>query len=467
MKVYMIRIGGIGMCGVAGILKGLGYGVYGSETGNLYPPSSEILEKLKVPIYKPDPANIKKIMPDVVIAGNVVKKDDLEVIACEKLGIPVYSFPKFLNEFIFKDKKVIVCAGTHGKTTVTAFLSYVLETLGLDPTYLVGGVLKHSGLNFRTGKNYFVVIEGDEYPASFFDRKAKFLYYQPFSLILTNLEYDHADFYPDLLSLKKTFSELINLVPQEGVIVYNYDDKNLRELIDNSSSQAKIISYGKDPKAQFVLLESKTNFNGRSFVNHLIVKTPFKENLELSLSIPGEYNALNALSILALLYGLNLFKEEDIKIFKDFYGVKRRQEIIYADEKLVIVDDFAHHPTAVKKTLIELKKAIKPKKTVVVFEFRTNSSKRKVFQEDYVQSLSLADKVYIKIGPGLENIPKEERIDVNYIIEALRNKGIKADLWKNKLETEIPSSDNKTLVVFMSSAYFNELEEIKNKLIFS
>ena len=459
MKVYMIGIGGIGMSGVAGILKESGFEVYGSEKGNLYPPSSEVLKKLNVPIYKPDPENIRKIKPNAVIVGNITKKDDQEVVTSKELGIPLYSFPSFLNEFVFKDKKVLVCAGTHGKTTVTALLSYTLEALNLDPTYLVGGVLKHSGLNFRKGNGVFSVVEGDEYPASFFDKEAKFLYYQPFSLILTSLEYDHADVYQNMESLKKVFKKLISLIPKEGVVVYNHDDENLREIIENTSLKAKTVSYGKTPGADFILLKSETTFKNLSFFNSVIAETPFKKTLKFSLVLPGEYNALNALSVLALLYGLDLLKENWEKVFETFLGVKRRQEILYANEKLVIIDDFAHHPTAVKITLEELKKAVKPQRTVTIFEPRTNSSKRKIFQEDYVKSLSLADEIYLKIPPGLESIPEKERIDLHYVSQTLKNMGKEVYFLERNLNFNKNISE-KTLVVFMSSVYLEK--EIEN-----
>ncbi|PMP66970.1 MAG: UDP-N-acetylmuramate:L-alanyl-gamma-D-glutamyl-meso-diaminopimelate ligase [Thermodesulfobacterium geofontis] len=467
MKVYLIGIGGIGMCGVAGILKESGFEVYGSEKKIPYPPSSLILKKLNIPLYKPDSENIKKIKPDAVIVGNIAKSDDQEVLISQSLGIPLYSFPSFLDKFILKDKKVFLCAGTHGKTTVTALLSYTLEYLGFDPTYLVGGVLKHTELNYRKGEGDFAVIEGDEYPASFFDREPKFLYYHPFAVILTSLEYDHADVYPDMESLKEVFKKLIKSVPKEGIIVYNYDDKNLREVIESANPNVRIISYGKNSKADFVLLKSETTFEDLVFKNHVITNTPFK-NLEFFFSIPGEYNALNALSVIALLYSLDLLKMDWKEAFKTFPGVKRRQEIVWADEKLIIVDDFAHHPTAVKNTLEELKKAIKPEKTVAIFEPRTNSSKRKIFQEDYVKSLSLADEIYLKIPPGLENIPERERIDINYILESLKNLEKKVFFLENNLDNNLSFykiKKEKTLVVFMSSAYFKELGKLKNLIL--
>jgi len=455
MKVFLTGIGGIGMCGVAGILKNLGFEVYGSEKGEIYPPASEILKKLNIPVYKFDSQNIKKIKPDVLIVGNAIKKDHPEVVEAQKLHIPLYSFPSFLEKFVFPGKKVLVCAGTHGKTTTTALLSYLLEKLNLDPAYLIGGVLKDNFSNFKVGKSPWVVIEGDEYPSSFFDKSPKFLHYSPFALILTSLEYDHADVYPDLQSLKEVFKKLINLIPQEGIIVYNSDDPNLKDLISCTKSKARFISYGKNSEADFVLLSSSTSFKDGGFINRIKAKTPFEKNLEFVLSIPGEHNALNALSVLALIYGLGLLKEEVWEHFRTFSGVKRRQEVIYSNEDLVIIDDFAHHPTALKITLEELKKAIKPENTLLVFEPRTNSSKRKVFQQEYIENLALADIIFLKTPAGLENIPKNERIDLYEVAKSLKEKNKKVYFIDEKTDFSLHFS-KKTLLVFMSSAYFKE-----------
>jgi len=465
MEVFLIGIGGIGMCGVAGILKNSGFKVYGSEKDRVYPPASDILRKLGVPVYKFDPQNIINIKPDAVIVGNAIKSDHPEVLESKKLQIPLYSFPSFLEKFILFDKKVLVCAGTHGKTTTTALLSYVLEKSELDPSYLVGGVLKHSLSNFRTGNNPWMVIEGDEYPSSFFDKNPKFLHYKPFGLILTSLEYDHADVYPDLNSLKIVFKKLIELVPEDGVIIYNYDDSCLKSLISKASIKARCISYGKNSKADFLLLESITTFQKNRFVNKIKAKTPFKEILEFSLSIPGEYNALNALSVLALIYGLNLLDSKIWQAYENFPGVKRRQELLYADKNLIIIDDFAHHPTALKITLRELQKAIKPENTILVFEPRTNSSKRKIFQKEYEENLALADVIYLKEPPGIENIPKSERINLCHISQSLKNKGKKVYFLNENINL-LEFSSEKTLLIFMSSAYFekevNRLFEILN-----
>ncbi len=342
-------------------------------------------------------------------------------------------------------------------------MTYTLEIFGLDPTYLVGAVFKHNSLNYRVGKSSWVVLEGDEYPASFFDKKAKFLYYKPTFLILTNLEYDHIDVDPNIESLKDTFKELIKLIPKEGIIVYNADDENLREILKNNNLKAKVISYGKNSSADFILLKSRTTFEKGKFINKVIIDTPFQKNLEFLLNFPGEYNALNALSVIAFLYGLGLHFYNWRLPFINFPGLKRRQEVLYNNDNLVVIDDFAHHPTAVRVTLQELIKSIKPERTIVIFEPRTNSSKRKIFQEEYVNSLSLADEVYLKIPPGLEIIPEIERIDMWHLSQSLKNKGIKVYFLKDKVPN-FKNISQKTLVVFMSSAYFEEIKKLEENM---
>ena len=470
MKVYLIGIGGIGMCGVAGILKSLNYQVFGSEKDEIYPPASNILKSLSIPIFNFSSENLQKIKPQVVIIGNSIKKDNIEVKKVQKLKIPYYSFPQFLEKFIIKDKKVLVCAGTHGKSTTTALLSHVLTQLDLNPSYLIGACLKETEINFRVGNSEWFIIEGDEYPSSFFDPLPKFLHYKPFGLILTSLEFDHADVYPNLDSLQNAFQNLINLVPENGVIVFNYDDEILRNLIEKTSPKALCISYGKSNKADFVLLESITLFRKGQFLNKIKVYIKKKGVIEFNLKIPGEYNALNALGVLALIQALGLDPDVAIKHFESFKGIKRRQEIIYTNKNLVIIDDFAHHPTAVKTTFIELKKAIKPEKTILIFEPRTNSSKRKIFQEAYIRSLSLADMIYLKIPPGLENIPEKERIDLQYIKEKLEKKGKEVYFLSEKTFKKIKNMylkgiKEKTLLIFMSSAAFEEIKKL-NKFIF-
>ncbi len=462
MRVYLCGIGGIGMCGVAGILKSNGFEVFGSEEKEVYPPASEILSFLEILPLKPNCQNLSLLKPEALIVGNAIKKEHPEISEAKRLKIPIYSFPSFLKEFLLKEKKVLVCAGTHGKTTTTALLSWVAINLNLDPTFLVGGVMKNNGLNFGVGKGDFFIIEGDEYPSAFFDPVPKFLHYRPLGVILTSLEYDHADVYPDLKSLKEVFRSLINLIPKDGILVYNADDPNLKEIIGTSSSNFQRLSYGKTFDSDFRLIKSQTRLSEDGFLNEVIVKIPYKEKIHFHLKLPGEYNALNALAVLTLGYSLGWDLGKIIQSLESFLGVKRRQEIIWKDKNLIVIDDFAHHPTALKVTLLSLKEAINPDKIVLFFEPRTNSSKKKVFQEKYLQNLKIADIIFIKKPPQIENIPLKERIDLNYLKENLEKVGKKV-YFSEQLEKVFSFlSGSRNLLVFMSSASLEK--EIKNFL---
>ncbi len=432
MKVYFIGIGGIGMSGVAGLAKRMGYEVSGSDKLPLYPPASEILEKEGIPVFEPKEENIKLFNPELVIVGNAVKIDHPEVKASLDMGKSLLSFPQFLSEHIFSGKRVLVCAGTHGKTTTTALLARALSSLSQEPTYLVGGVLRGRGLNFHLGRGKWAVVEGDEYPSAFFDPSPKFKHYKPFGLILTSLEYDHADAYPDFYSLVRVFKELVSAVPSEGFIVVNWDYEVLRKLV--KEVKARVISYGKHPEAEFCLQKATTTFEDGRFKTRVIFKHGgriFEVGKKGNIPLPGEYNALNLVSVYALLYHLGFSEDKIINALEDFAGVKRRQEVLYTTGKLIVVDDFAHHPTAVKETFLGLKEAINPERTILVFEPRTNTSRRKVFQEDYEEVLSLADEVFIKKSPLLERVPPQERLDLERLIQGIRRRGKKARLLEN------------------------------------
>lgn len=458
MKLYFVGIGGIGMSGVCGLAKASGWEVFGSDEKSLYPPAEELLKELNLEVFKPDPQRLLSLKPDYLVVGNAVKENHIEVSLAQKLGIPLFSFPEFLEKFILKDKKNLVIAGTHGKTTTSALLGYTLDFLGEDPLFLVGGILKDYGKNFRFGKGHFSVLEGDEYPSSFFNKNPKFFHYKPFGLILTSLEFDHADVYRDLSQLKEAFSTLVKLLPKEGILVYCLDDPNLKEIISQVNPPCRIFTYGKEKEADYQLLETFEDFEKNHFLNKGKIRDKRGQIFEIELQIPGWHNLLNALSVLVLCEALGFKRETILKAFSRFSGIKRRQEILYSREDLIMIDDFAHHPTAVKITLLELKKSIKPDKTLLIFEPRTNSSKRRIFQEAYEEALSFAEEIFLKVPPGLENIPEGERIDLNLLAERLKKKGKKALVYERAIpleEIELNSS-KKTLIVFMSSASMKE-----------
>ncbi|BAU23049.1 UDP-N-acetylmuramate [Caldimicrobium thiodismutans] len=459
MRVYFIGIGGIGMSGVAGLCRGLGFEVCGSEENPLYPPSSFLLKELGIEVFKPSEENLLKFKPDLVVVGNAISSSHIEVAKAKALRIPLLSFPEFIENFILDRKKALVIAGTHGKTTTSALLSFTLLKLEKSPTFLVGGILKDTGKNFAYGKGEFMLLEGDEYPSAFFNKNPKFLHYKPFGLILTSLEYDHADVYPDINALKEAFKKLLKLLPMEGILVFNQDDPNLVEIVEASQPLCKIITYGKG-KADFKLVGSEVSLGGGGFRSKGLAKAKDGEVFEIDLSIPGDYNLLNALSTIALLETLGFHRKDILEAIKDFKGVQRRQEILFASETLLVIDDFAHHPTALALTLKELKKAFQPEKTILFFEPRTNSSKRKVFQRDYVEALNEADLIGIKVPPGLERIPFQDRIDLEQLRNDLEDLGKRAFiLEKGLIPPEFFDLTQKSLVVFMSSAFMQE--EIK------
>jgi len=472
MRVYLIGIGGIGMSACAGLAKAMGFEVYGSEEREVLPPASEILKELQIVPSKPDPERLLELKPEVVVLGNAVKKDHIEIITAQKAGLPLLSFPEFLETYLLRDRVSLVVGGTHGKTTTSALLSFTLERLGEDPSFLVGGILKDFGKNYRLGKGRFFVLEGDEYPSSAFNPNPKFFHYRPFGLILTSLEYDHADVYENLEALKSVFTELVKLLPKEGILIFCQDDPNLKEVIAKARPLCKVLSYGEGEKADYRLLEEEDLYEAGEFKNTGKVRDKTGKYFEIHLKIPGKHNLLNALSVLALLEALGFEREEILLAFKDFSGVKRRQEVLYSQEGVVVIDDFAHHPTAVKITLRELQKALKPERTILFFEPRTNSSKRKVFQEDYVEALSLADEIYLKVPPNLERIPEEERIDLEYIKRELEKRTKKTFILEKGIDLKaIENFFNnlkRALIVFMSSAFMEKeigsiLERLKRE----
>lgn len=467
MKIYFVGIGGIGMSGVAGLAKTCGLEIFGSDEKELYPPASEVLKELDIEVSKPDPERILTLKPDFIVVGNAIKVEHEEVLLAQKIGIPLLSFPEFLEKFILNERKNLVVAGTHGKTTTSALLAFALDFLNQDPIFLVGGLLKNYGKNFRFGRGEFCVLEGDEYPSSFFNKNPKFLHYKPFGLILTNLEFDHADVYKDLSELKEAFIKLIKLLPSEGILVYNIDDVNLREIIEKEKPTCKVITYGREKFADYQLIRTVGWFEKNEFSSIGRFRDKEGKNFEIKIKIPGLHNMLNAVSVFALCEALRFEREKILDALSRFSGVKRRQEVISYNENFVITDDFAHHPTAVKITLFELKNLIKPDMTVLVFEPRTNSSKRKIFQEAYIEALALADVILIKIPPGLENVPENERINLNYVVSKLREKGKEVFTFEMNCPFEKIkfNTKRKTLFAFMSSASMkSEIEGLLNFL---
>ncbi|QJA06335.1 hypothetical protein FVE67_05725 [Thermosulfurimonas marina] len=451
LHFYLLGIGGIGMSALAGLLKARGFQVSGSEGAPPSPPASQVLKRLGlIPFCGWDPERLEKISPDYVVVGNAIRRDHPEVEAARRQGLPLLSLPETLKRFILPGKLPLVVAGTHGKTTTSALLAFVLERLGQEPTFFLGGLLRDRELNFGSGEGPYAVVEGDEYDSAFFEKTPKFWHYRAFSAILTSLEYDHADIYPDLASLEAAFRTFVELLPEEGLLVFWGDADRLVRLAERS--RARRVSYGRSPKNTYRLLE----------------RTPFPRGQKVrfcgpqgegtfDLPLYGEHNALNALAVLALLVELGLSPEEVARALGEFCGVLRRQEILYQG-RVTVVDDFAHHPTAVRETLLALKEAFSPRRIFLIFEPRTNTSRRRVFLSAYQEVLSLAEAVVLKPPPGLEKVPEAERLDLTALARGLEARGRRVGFLQNGVSDILalePSPGD--LLVFMSSASFGKI----------
>ncbi len=453
--VHLMGICGTAMASLAGILKHEGYIVTGSDQ-NVYPPMNRFLEELSIPVLEGYKAENLHPAPDLVIVGNVITKVNPEAVELSRLEIPYLSLPQALRAFAMEGKKSIVICGTHGKTTTTALISWLLESAGLDPSFMVGGIPRNFGKSFKLGKGPYFVIEGDEYDTAFFDKGPKFLHYSPWVAVLTSIEFDHADIYRDLEHVRQSFQKLILLIPPEGLLIANHDDPVV--MAEAKLAQCPVMTYslgsGGDWDAKdiavredFTFLKAR-NKNG----NTIDIKTP----------LYGRHNVSNLLSTLPLSRFLNIEARDILKGLETFQGVKRRQEIKGEAAGILVLDDFAHHPTAVRETLRAVKQKFRHRRLVAAFEPRSNSSRRNVFQEAYASAFYKADLIMIPEPPMKDKIPVEERFSSAGLVEDLNRRGLKALYFPDTtllLEDILRQSRAGDVVLFMSNGSFDNLPE--------
>ncbi len=453
-RIYLIGIGGIAMGNLAGALQEMGYRVSGSDSG-IYPPMSNFLEarsiSVKTPFIK---TNIEEEAPGLVIIGNVVRAQNPEAQYVIKAGIPYMSMPEIIRKTLLKRKKNIVVSGTHGKSTTTALIAWVFQQAGYDPAAFVGALLNNWKCGYRIGHGEIAVIEGDEYDTAFFDKTPKFLHYNPFAVIVTGIEFDHGDIYPDLDSIRMEFEKLVSLIPPDGLLVVNRDDPHCETLIKKCKSKA--ITYGYSKSADWRIENFIPLRNGAlcKFVG------PQREVIEVRTSTMGKHNALNSLAVIALIYGLGLPLKSFIPHFETFPGLWRRQSFVFSSEDITIIDDFAHHPTAVAHTIEAVKEHFPERKIVAVFEPRTNTSKRKFFQTPYSKVFSKADLVVLKAPPGFKNIPQNERLDLEKLSRDISKKGIPCYSFSSPEETLdflVSYLQGSEVILFMSNGPMDNL----------
>jgi UDP-N-acetylmuramate: L-alanyl-gamma-D-glutamyl-meso-diaminopimelate ligase len=451
--VHLMGICGTAMASLAGILKQEGHLVTGSDQ-NVYPPMSLFLEDLSIPAlegYKPE--NLHPT-PDLVIVGNVITKLNPEAVELARLGIPYLSLPQALQAFAMKGKKSIVICGTHGKTTTTALIAWVLESAGLDPSFMVGGIPRNFGKSFKLGAGPHFVIEGDEYDTAFFDKGPKFLHYAPWLTVLTSIEFDHADIYRDLDHVRQSFQKLIRLIPSDGLLIANHDDPVVMAEAERAS--CPLVTYslenGRDWKASDIAVHKDFTF--------LRARNRDGRVVEIRTPLYGRHNVSNLLSTLPLSAFLGIETGSLLRGLETFQGVKRRQEVKGEAKGILVLDDFAHHPTAVKETIQAVKEKYRHRRLVAVFEPRSNSSRRNVFQEQYAVSFDKADLIMIPEPPMTEKIPVEQRFSSAGLVEDLKRKGLRAFYFTNTallLDEFLRLSQAGDVVLFMSNGSFDNL----------
>ncbi len=410
--IHLMGICGTAMASLAGILKERGFKITGSDQ-NVYPPMSTFLEKQGIAIMSGYKAENLNPAPDFVVVGNVISAHFEEAKALLQSEIPYASVPDTLRDFVIEDRHSLVVAGTHGKTTTTSMLAWICEQAGLKPGFLIGGIPNNFASSFQNPKGDHWVIEGDEYDTAFFAKVPKFTYYKPKSVILTSIEFDHADIYKDLNDVLKAFTSLLDIIPKDdGLLIYNNEDPNIKKILDRYQGQK--VSYGLNSGDW----SSDAVHFGRHGIEFDVVHKNQKQD-RLFLPMFGQYNIPNALATYAMAKELGM--AVDLKAaFAEFKGVKRRQELIGEPGGIQVIEDFAHHPTAVRSTIESFQKRQGKGKLIVIFEPRSNTSRRRIFQKAYTEALALADEAFVcKPNMGTQKLATEELLDVEQVVREL------------------------------------------------
>lgn len=418
-SVYLIGICGTGMGSLAGLLRDAGYLVSGSDAA-AYPPMSTRLQAMDIDVFEGFDADHLQPTPDLVIVGNACTPTHVEAACARDNNLVQASFPEAVRHLFLNSRQSVVVAGTHGKTTTTGLVTHAFTTLGLDPGFLVGGVLKSSNSSCAAGTGRYFIIEGDEYDSAYFDKKPKFMHYQPHIGIVTSLEYDHVDIYDDFDDYIAAFQRFAAIVDPKGTLVLNGDDANVRALAEHTS--ASVITYGFSADV-YVRAENPVA-SGRGQVFDLHVDSRKVGSVTLPMS--GRHNVLNTLAAISAALAAGISPETTLDAFANFEGLKRRQEVVLEQNGVTVIDDFAHHPTAVSETLTAIKQRYPDNRIIAVFEPRSNSSRRKVFQEPYTEAFKAADVVIISSPPFRHNDNVADFMDIDEVVTEIASSGIDA-----------------------------------------
>jgi UDP-N-acetylmuramate: L-alanyl-gamma-D-glutamyl-meso-diaminopimelate ligase len=402
--VHFVGICGSGMAAAAALMKEKGFKVTGSDTG-VYPPMSRYLENEGIPFATAfDPSNLVP-RPDLVVIGNAISRGNAEVEEVLDLKIPYLSLPELLKAELIRGKRSLVVAGTHGKTTITSLLTWVLEKCGREPSFFVGGIPLNFGRGAKLGAGPDVVLEGDEYDSAFFDKRPKFLCYSPDLVIINNIEFDHADIYDDLGEIEKAFASLPRLVPRKGLIVANGDDPVVRRVLEKTFSPVEW--YGLKKGIPWHVSDIEATGEGIDFS----IRHNGESMGRLSLPLMGEHNALNAGAVFIACRWLGVPRQAVESGFESFQGVRRRMERKGTMGGAIVFDDFAHHPTSIAKTISAVERHYPEHPIWAVFEPRSNTTRRNHFQKELARAFQKASRVIIGAVYREEKIDPAHRLD--------------------------------------------------------
>ncbi len=455
--VHVIGIGGSAMAPLAGMLRERGFRVTGSDSG-VYPPASTLLESLGISFFHSfDAANLQPA-PDLVIVGNIIARGNPELEEVLDRKIPYRSMPEILEEVFLPGRHSIVVSGTHGKTTTTAMLAWIFETAGKKPNFLVGGVAENFGKSYGLGGGEEFILEGDEYETAFWDRGPKFFHYHPDDLIITSLEYDHADIYPDFETYELAFRRLVNLVPRRGRAIIWGDTEESGPALRRAAQKAlcTVETYGFRAGNDWTASDvATTNEMVRFRVSHC-----GQAFGDFELSATGRHNVLNALAAVVVAQGRGILNEAIGKALKTFRSVKRRMDVKGEFGGVLLVDDFAHHPTAVKATIEAARGRWPGRRLWAILEPRSNSMRRKVFQETLPQALALADRVILGGVFRSQQLGDDNRLDPETVAKNVLALGKDARVLGSSQEiadTLAAESQPGDLLLVMSNGSFDGL----------
>lgn len=417
-RIHIMGIGGTAMAALAGMLKDAGYVVTGSDTG-VYPPMSDYLASLGIEVMIGYKAENLAHAPDLVVVGNVIRAEYAEAQALLASNLTYCSFPQLLGALFLGSRRSIVVSGTHGKTTTTALTAHLIDAAGQSPGFLVGGVALNFDRTARTGTGRHFVIEGDEYDTAFFDKGPKFLHYRPTTAIITSVEFDHADIYNDLAHVQRSFRKLVAIVPADGCIVARWDHDNVRDVCTEAGCEIRKYGVGQQWDGRIDSVDTD-----KGTMRFTVTRDGNAWGQFESLLV-GEHNLYNQVAAVAALEREGWTPAMLVPAFASFRGIKRRQEVRGEPRHITVVDDFAHHPTAVKVTLEALRLRFGKRRLWAIFEPRSATSRRKVFQVAYAGAFGEAD-VSIVAAAKDDRLNPEEVFDSRDLVEDLRSAGQEA-----------------------------------------